>query len=186
LIEITHVDDLANDDDVDVTLYKGKDPLMVDALGNFTSGSTQHVDMRWGKAFIYHLHGKITGGILTTEPADVTFPESQSRGVPYLSVHAWRLKLNLKPDGAAGLMAGYTDIARYYNSLGQNWGTHHRSYGSEPVASEYRAMIKNADGYPDPATGQNTAISMAWEIQFAQAFIQHDVLEKPAIQTGRK
>jgi hypothetical protein len=185
LVELTNVDDLANDDDVGVTLYKGKDPLMVDALGGFASGSTQHVDLRWGKSFIYHLHGKIKDGVLTTDPADVTFPESQARGVPYLSVRGWRLKLAVKPDGAEGLMAGYTDIERYYNSLGQNWSTHHRSYGAEPMASEYRAMIRNADGYPDPATGQNTAISMAWQIKFAQAFIQHDGPDKPAITTAR-
>lgn len=181
LVELTHVDDLSNDDNVDVTLYRGKDSLMVDALGAFASGSTQRIDFRWGKSFIYHLHGKIKDGVLTTEPADVTFPESQARGVPYLSVRGWRLKLNLKPESAEGLMAGYTDIERYYNSLGQNWSTHHRSYGAEPMASEYRAMIKNADGYPDPKTGQNTAISMAWEIKFSQAFILHEEPGKQVI-----
>jgi hypothetical protein len=49
------------------------------------------------------------------------------------------------------------------------------------MASEYRSMIKNADGYPDPTTGQNTAISMAWEVKFAQAFILKDELDKQAI-----
>ena len=185
LIEVTKVDDLANDDDVDVTLYRGKDPLMVDALGGFTSGSTQRVDLRWGKSFIYKLHGKIKDGVLTTEPADVTFPESQARGVPYLAVRGWRLQLKVKPESAEGLMAGYTDIERYYNSLGQNWSTHHRSYGAEPMASEYRAMIKNADGYPDPTTGQNTAISMAWEVKFSQAFILRDQQDKPAVTTAQ-
>lgn len=180
LIELTNVDDLANDADVDVTLYRGKDPLMVDALGGYLVGSTQRIDFRWGKSFIYHLKGQIKDGVLTTTPADVTFPESQARGVPYLSVRGWRVKLNLKPEGAEGLMAGYTDIERYYNSLGQNWSTHHRSYGAEPMTSEYRAMRKNADGYPDPKTGQNTAISMAWEIKFVQAYILH---EKPDGQT---
>jgi len=181
LMELTHVDDLANDDDVDVTLYRGKDPLMVDALGGFITGSTQRVDFRWGKSFIYHLKGQIKNGVLTTAPADVTFPESQARGVPYLSVHGWRVKLNLKPESAEGLMAGYTDIERYYNSLGQNWSTHHRSYGAEPMTSEYRAMRKNADAYPDPKTGQNTAISMAWEIKFVQAFILHEKQDEQTI-----
>jgi len=185
LMELTNVDDLTNDDDVDVTLYRGKDPLMVDALGGFTSGSTQHLDFLCFNSFIYHLHGKIKDGVLTTDPSDVTFPESQARGVPYLSVRGWRVKLKVKPESAEGLMAGYTDIERYYNSLGQNWSTHHRSYGAEPMAAEYRAMIKNADGYPDPTTGQNTAISMAWEIKFAQAFILHDEQDKPAISSAQ-
>ena len=181
LMELTNVDDLTNDDNVDVTLYRGKDPLMVDALGKFTTGSTQRIDFRWGKSFIYHLRGKIKSGVLTTEPSDITFPESQARGVPYLAVHGWRVKLKVTPESAEGLMAGYNDIQRYYNSLGQNWSTHHRSYGAEPMASEYRSMIKNADGYPDPKTGQNTAISMAWEIKFVQAFILHDDQRNQAI-----
>lgn len=185
LVELTNVDDLTNDDDVTVTLYRGKDPLMVDATGGFAVGGTQAVDFRWGKSFIYHLRGKIKDSVLTIEPADVTFPESQARGVPYLSVRGWRVKLNLTPDGAQGLMAGYTDIERYYNSLGQNWSTHHRSYGAEPMTSEYRAMREHADGYPDPKTGQNTAISMAWEVKFVQAYILHGEQNKPAITTAQ-
>ncbi len=181
LFELTNVEDLTNDDQVDVTLYRGKDPLMVDTLGAYTPGSTHRIDFRWGKSFIYHLRGKIKDGVLTTEPADITFPESQARGVPYLSVRAWRVKLKLTPESAEGLMAGYTDIERYYNSLGQNWSTHHRSYGAEPMPSEYRAMRKNADAYPDPQTGENTAISMAWEVKFVQAFILHEERGEEAV-----
>jgi hypothetical protein len=53
------------------------------------------------------------------------------------------------------------------------------------MTSEYRAMIKNADGYPDPQTGQNTAISMAWEVKFSQAFILHDKQDQPAITSTK-
>ncbi|GFE89861.1 hypothetical protein [Steroidobacter agaridevorans] len=185
LVELTNVDDLTNDEDVAVTLYRGKDPLIVDTLGAYTPGSTHRIDFRWGKSFIYQLRGKIKDGVLTTEPADVTFPESQARGVPYLSVRAWRVKLKLTPENAEGLMAGYTDIERYYNSLGQNWSTHHRSYGAEPMTSEYRSMRKNAEGYPDPTTGENTAISMAWEIKFVQAYILHEERGEQAISSLR-
>lgn len=183
LFELTNVDDLTQDDEVVVTLYRGKDPLMVDTLGAYTPGSTHRIDFRWGKSFIYRLKGKIKDGVLTTEPADITFPESQARGVPYLSVRDWRVKLKLTPESAEGLMAGYTDIERYYNSLGQNWSTHHRSYGAEPMTSEYRAMRKNADAHPDPSTGENTAISMAWEVKFVQAFILHEERGEQAISS---
>ncbi len=169
LVELTNVDDLTNDDDVAVTLYRGKDPLMVDTLGAYTPGSTQRIDFRWGKSFIYQLRGKIKDGVLTTEPSDVTVPRVTGPRCA-LSVGACLAREAQadagkcpRPDG------GYTDIERYYNSLGQNWSTHHRSYGAEPMTSEYRAMRKNADAYPDPQTGENTAISMAWEIKFTQA-----------------
>jgi hypothetical protein len=41
------------------------------------------------------------------------------------------------------------------------------------VPSQYRSLRRNADAYPDPVTGQNTHISAAWAVKFAQAFIMH-------------
>ena len=172
LMELTDVDSLANDPDVTVTLYRGKDALTTDATGAYTSGGTQRVDYKWGKEFIYKLKGKIVDGVLMTTPADVTYPESQARGVPMEYVHDWRVKLKLSQEGATGLMAGYIDVERFYNSLGQNWSTHHRSYGMESMPSEYRSLRKNADAYPNEK-GENTAISGAWEVRFSPAFIMH-------------
>lgn len=180
LIEVTEVDSLANDPEVIVTLYRGRDGLTLDATGAFTSGGTQRVDMRWGKEFIYKLNGKIVDGVLTTTPADITYPESQARGVPIQYVHDWRVRLTLTEDGAVGLMGGYINVDRFYNSLGQNWSTHHRSYGMEPMTSEYRALRKNADAYPDK-DGHNTAISGAWEVRFSQAFIMHPDGDGPLV-----
>ena len=49
----------------------------------------------------------------------------------------------------------------------------------------FRSMRRNADAYPDPTTGQNTAISMAWEIKFVQAFILHEERGEQAISGVR-
>jgi hypothetical protein len=43
IIELTDVDDLANDPEVKVAIYRGLDNLTQDAAGNFTSGGTQRV-----------------------------------------------------------------------------------------------------------------------------------------------
>jgi hypothetical protein len=174
MIELTNVDSLADDNDVGVTIYRGLDPLMSDALGEeMLPGGTQRIDYRWGKKFIRTFHGKIADGVLTTEPGDALIPQSTSRGVPNLMVRDWRLRLKLTPDSGNGLMAGYADIDEYYYSLGINWSTHHRSYGQESLPSEYRAMSRLADAYPDPKTGKNTAISTAWQVKFQQVFILH-------------
>ena len=82
------------------------------------------------------------------------------------------MQLRLTEEGAEGLMGGYLDIEKLYNNLAQNWTTHHHSYGREPLPSEYRSMIRNADAYPD-ASGRNTAISSGWEVKFKQVFIVH-------------
>ncbi|MCC6913327.1 MAG: hypothetical protein IT566_06460 [Rhodospirillaceae bacterium] len=173
LIEVTDVDDLTNDPDVTVSLYRGLDALTQDAAGNFTSGGTQRIDAKWGKEFMYKTKGKIEGGVLTTAPVDITFPVSQSRGYPYNAVKDWRVRLSLTSDGADGLMAGYLDLERWHHNLWQLWSSHHRSYGGEPVPSQYRSLRRNADAYPDSVTGENTHISAAWAVKFAQAFILH-------------
>ena len=84
-----------------------------------------------------------------------------------------RLKIKLTPDHAEGLMAGYTDIGTFSRQLNESWSTHHQSYGQESAPSLYRALRRLADGYPDPKTGENTAISSALQVKFSQVFIQH-------------
>jgi hypothetical protein len=41
------------------------------------------------------------------------------------------------------------------------------------VAAAEGAMRRLADGYPDPKTGVNTAISSAVTVKFAQVFARH-------------
>ncbi len=172
MFEITEVDSLTNDPDVTVTLYRGRDPLFANAGGDFIGGGSQRIDYRWGKQFIHAVKGKIVDGVLMTEPKRVTMPESTARGVPKMDIHEWRLKLKLTETSAEGLMGGYIDVERFYNALGQNWGTHHRSYGQESLPSEYKALYRNADAVPD-ASGRNTAISAAWDVKFSQVYIIH-------------
>lgn len=184
VIELTDVDNLANDSEVTVSLYRGLDELTYDAAGNFASGGTQRVDDKWGKEFIYKTSGKIEGGVLTTAPIDIKFPESLQRGFPYQSVREWRVKLTLTDEAAEGVMAGYLDLERWHRSLFQQWPTHNRSYGAESLPSQYRSLRRNADAYPDPRTGQNTHISAAWEVRFSQVFVLHppqNVAGAPAV-----
>jgi len=176
LLELTGVDDLTNDDDVTVTTYRGSNGLLQDATGEaFIPGGTQRVDMRWGKQFIQTLKGKIVDGVLTTEPVDrilmpwgVTFNTSG-----YQVFRGLVFKLKLTEQEAEGLMAGYVDVDAFTHHLNTSWSTHHHSYGQLSSPSQYRAMRRLADGYPDPKTGDNTAISASVKVKFTQVFIQH-------------
>ncbi len=172
LLEISDIDDLTNDADVTVTIYRGRDALLLDSAGNFIAGGTQRADHRWGKDFIKSTKGKIVDGLLTTQPMDIYIPETLARGAPKQFVRDWRVELRITEDGAEGLMGGYLDIERLQNNLAQNWATHFRSYGQESIPSEYRSFIRNADAYPGE-DGKNAFISSAWEIKFKQAFIVH-------------
>jgi hypothetical protein len=81
--------------------------------------------------------------------------------------------LKLTPDGAEGLIGGYTDVDTYYYNLNKSWATHHLSYGKGYSPALYKALHRLADGYPDPKTGENTAISSAMKVRFSQVFIVH-------------
>ena len=68
-------------------------------------------------------------------------------------------------------MAGYTDIESWYSQLMRSYSTHYLSYGQESAPSVYKALRRLADGYPDPTTGANTAISSALSVSFVQVYI---------------
>lgn len=184
LLELTGVDDLTNDPEVTVTIYRGLDALLLDSAGNFIAGGTQRADHRWGKDYIKSTKGKIVDGVLTTTPVDIYIPETLARGAPKQFVRDWRVEMRLTEDGAEGLMGGYLDIERLQNNLAQNWATHFRSYGQESIPSEYRAFIRNADAYPGE-DGKNAFISSAWQIKFKQAFIVHPPAAVAAGETGK-
>jgi hypothetical protein len=70
-------------------------------------------------------------------------------------------------------MAGYTDIETFWNQLNRSESTHHESYGNVSPPSMHKAMLRLADGYPDPKTGENRGISSALRATFTQVFVLH-------------
>jgi hypothetical protein len=47
----------------------------------------------------------------------------------------------------------------------------------------YRALYRLADGYPDPVTGENTAISSAVQVSFIQVHVIHPPEETTVART---
>lgn len=173
MIEISGIDDLRNDPEVQVSLYRGRDSLLKDALGeSVIPGGTQRIDRRWGASLIRHTAGRIVDGVLTTDPiAEVVVPWQNLR-VP--SIHRFRdlrLQLSLSEDNAQGLLAGYADVDTWYYQLIRNDSTHHLSNGQISGISLYKALRRFADAYPDPETGANSAISTALDVKLVQVHI---------------
>jgi hypothetical protein len=185
LIEITNVDSLSHSNNVKVTIYRGRDPVLLDATGEGVSpGGTQRIDLRWGKPIIQHLQGKIVDGVLTTEPVNQgIYPWAIYNDVPtLLNWRDMRLRLKLTPERADGLIAGYMDVESYYTWL-TAWSTHHLSYGRLDPTEFYWALRHMADGYPNEK-GEMSAISSALEVNLVQAFITHPDAE--AAQSERQ
>ena len=182
LIELTNVDSLADDNDVDVTIYRGLDSLMTDATGAKTMpGGTQRIDMKFGQKFITHLKGKIVAGVLTTEPIkEMYWPFAWFGGNPGAQhILDMRLRLKLTQEAANGFIGGYEELEEWYYGLARGRSTHHLAYGSVSAPGVYAAIHRLADAYPD-ASGKNTAISMAWGVDMTQVFLQRPPQEVAA------
>lgn len=183
MIEISEVDDLTDDPDVTVTIYRGLDPLMQDATGGMVlPGGTQRPDLRFGKSFIQRAKGAIKDGVLLTEPiANLRLPWEVFPPVPdYILLRDGRFSLRLTPERAEGLVAGYADVERFYKHI-TTWSTHHFSYGQLDAPRFYRELHRMADAYPD-ADGAMTAISGALTINMIQVYIDHG--ERQTVSDG--
>jgi len=171
LIEISDVDDLKNDPDVQVSIYKGMDQLVRTAGGDtFVPYTSQRIDVRFPQ-FTLTTHGRIVDGVLITEPiAYARFPIRETANVGERRMRGLRLRLKLTADGAEGMLAGYEDAAAWWNIKSKGVTPELDKYSP---AGMYRALQRNVDGYPDPATGQCTAISAAYNVKAVPVIIVH-------------
>jgi hypothetical protein len=177
MFEISGVDSLENDDDVTVNSYRGSDELLQEAIGDefgqvIAPGGTQRIDDRYGKFAQATWKGKIVNGVLMTEPADVQIPMMGRRNsTAIVKFRGLRFNLKLTPGRAEGLLAGYTDIDTFHHWLSATSPTYRQSEGVMSAPSLLNSIFRLADGYPDPVTGQMTAISSALNVRFAMVHI---------------
>ena len=166
LISVTGAD-LSKDGDVSVTFDRALKHATLDANGNVLANATFRVDS--DPRSHNELTGRIANGVLIIETGDLHMV-----GDPFhlakLDLRQTHLRMKLRPDGAMdGFIGGY-----------QPWMDIYFSYGSTGYVAEvnegidhpgvYFALRRLADAYPDPVTGQNTAISTAYRIEAVPAF----------------
>lgn len=172
MIVLTDVDSLIDDDDVTITTYRGRDPLITGGSDKgFVPGSTQRLDLRWGKELIHSAKAKIADGVLTTSPLEFIVPHDRGGELPLYWLRDAQFKLSLTPQRAEGVVGGYADLEHLYRTRNRQWSPHHLSYGHQLPTSWYRTLRRLADGFPDPATGQNTALSAAMDVKLIQVHV---------------
>jgi len=165
VIELTNVDSLQNDDDVTVTTYRGLDTMTKDAKGDFAVDATQREDGEFGRPFIRTFKAKIVNGtLMASEPGEFVWPNENHTDASVELMRGARFELKLTPEHMEGILAGYLDIESGYHAMIKRYGSHQASYGKLAGASVYKTLRQLADGYPDPKTGENTAISSALAI----------------------
>jgi predicted lipoprotein with Yx(FWY)xxD motif len=168
LIEIAGAADLRDAADVTVRLFRADDVMPKDATGQILPyASYAAMDHpRYGAA----LHGRIVDGELITDPADVRIPFYGNRVETEFKIRAMQLRLKLGDARAEGLMAGYHDLANWWDYVRKMGYLVETAQFSCPAL--YAAAHALADGYPD-ASGACTALSTGYALQAERAFIVH-------------
>ena len=166
LIRVTNVDDMENDNDVTVTLYKSADTFIKDGQGRAVPDMTLRGDAN-APAFRATTHGKIVDGVLITDPVDALYVTAEGKS---WDIRGSRMRIKLRADGYGdGMLAGYFEK----DSFWETWASQYQqglNIGYSCPAL-YEAMNRLADGDKDPATGKCRALSSAFNIKVVRTFI---------------
>ena len=170
-----------DDGEVQVGIYSSANPAPFAASG--TPIPNASLTIHKNPHFRAVAKGRIVDGVLTTDPVDLSLYHTVGRPSE-ISLKGARLRLELLPDGSAkGLLAGYQDVDFLYEhqfDLGTPGSSDQIRMvvaGAAAAESGYDcpsinyALKRFADGYPDPKSGQCTAISSAFRIEAVPAFV---------------
>jgi len=183
LLEISGMDDLKNDDEIEVQLLSANVPATVDASG----GIMQNVSVPVHENPRYHnpvAKGKIVDGILTSEPVDVRIKEKQQTSDNEYWLRDARIRAEVLEDGSVkGVVGAYWDATNLFSFTNEQNIGDDRPQGRNAAwfrgfmcSGFYHAMSRVADGHPDPETGRCTSISAAILFDAVPAFVIHPQL----------
>lgn len=175
LVEIDGIDNLQADDEVTVSLYRGKDGIEVGPDNKLVPYRSQRIDYREGRRYIHRLRGYLENGVLRTEPSDIIVPMYGPFNILRdIIMKGARLELTLTPKGAEGYIGGYYDIENWWSSFTKVWGAHFNAdVTGWSAPATYVGLKRFADAYPDEQ-GNYTAISGAYKVEFVRTYVIHN------------
>ena len=180
LVEVSGVDDPANDDDVTVRLYASASPLELSGAGKPLAWASLDVDQ--DRRFMAQAKGKIRDGELITEPFDLQVRLREQIIDSYRELRQARIQAKIKPGEAIeGGIYGYHTLASIEDNYHQS-----TQVGANLTRMSCPALIKAvrryADAYPDPKTRRNSAISSALRFKGVPVFL----IKPQQVASGRQ
>jgi len=174
VIRVSGNQDPMNDSDAMVEIGYSPDRIVKDARGAIASDYSYRI---LKSAQYTRMKATIKNGAVESEQV----PQMHTPRIAWFydqtgdaDFHQGRLRLKIAADGqtATGLLGGYRSWHELYaeNTFAQNGGEQGVREHEDHVALYY-ALKRNADGMPDPKTGQNMGISTAYRIGMTSAFV---------------
>lgn len=175
VVRISGNQDPMNDRDAKVEIGYSPDPVVKSAAG----GVTSDYSFRIAKSAQYTaLKAHIRNGVVETEivpelrmPAFAWYETNRGEMILYKG----RMRLTMLPDGGvSALLGGYRDYRDIYAKDTFNVPSGGQSRESTYYQNQigfYYALKRNADGLPDPKTGENVGLSAAYRFLARPAFV---------------
>ncbi len=175
-----------NDSAATLTFTSSPDNLMRDAIGGIASDYSFRVNPDELKNNEVKVAVTIKDGVIkVTEPQDLVVRKSRAdrrgRRRGGLTLHDGQLDLKMTDHGLEGLIGGYQPWEPIWRGRA--------SYINEIVSkvdspSIWYALKRNADGVPDPVSGEMTAISATYNLWAVPAFAITDDLSLTAVDNN--
>jgi hypothetical protein len=171
LLQVRGVEDPRNDDDVRVQVFASNDspPLGADGsvlpYGTLSADSDPQYRSTVGR-------GQIVDGVLTAGPLDVKVHINIQIVAGDLTFRAARLRLDLRADGTAdGMIYGFQPAAELYDIFGRKAGAAGALALGYTCSGLYAALMSQADGDYDEASGRCTSLSVGYHFGAVPVFI---------------
>ncbi len=169
LIEVSGIDDIQNDDDVEVRVSQATRPVVLDAVGEVQADLTFQEDSN--PVTKNEVHASIKDGMLTTESFDLAL-NGHRWAWPEMRFKDARIRVKLEENGnATGILGGFHKWAPLYVPQAEG-GAGYEGMLSMDLPGMYYAFRKLADADLDPETGLNLSISTTFSVEAVPAFIQ--------------
>lgn len=162
-------DDLSKDGPVTVTIDRSIDHVLLDANGNTEAYTTFRVDPDPRSHNVFQ--AQLEHGVVTFTDHHALHLVGDPVLVSYLDLTQTHLRMTLKPNGEiAGLVGGYQPWEEIFLPIGHGGENFEENQGID-TPGLYYALKHLADADPDPKTGENRAISVAWQFEAVPAFV---------------
>ncbi len=177
LIEVSGIDDIQNDDNVQVRVSQATRPVVLDAVSEVQADLTFQEDNN--PVTKNEVRASIKDGTLTTDTFDIAL-NGHRWAWPELRFKDARIRLKLEENGnATGILGGFHKWAPLYVPQAEG-GAGYEGMLSMDLPGMYYAFRKLADADRDSETGLNLSISTAFSVEAVPAFIQ-----RPQAQTAQ-
>jgi hypothetical protein len=162
-------DDLSRDGPVTVSIDRSIDPVLLDAQGNTEAYTTFRTDPDPRSHNVFQ--GQLEHGVVRLAEHHDLHLVGDPIVMNDLDLSKTHFRMTLEPNGDAnGLIGGYQPWIEIFLPLGQA-GVGFEEFQGIDVPGFYYALRHLADADPDPRTGANRRISVAWQFTAVPAFV---------------